>query len=136
METNSNKSNSSNEKNQSQDAGFDFAGIDFEKLLGGKSAAEFIKHLLSGAGAMAGNYFLWIKPMQEKMDAMNEKLIKQEIRIKDLETDQDKLIQELEEEKRKNQEVSETGLSGGGLFAFKRSADKPRYGSRYRTARI
>lgn len=59
--------------------------FDLSSFLNNPDLAGLLKHLLTGAGAMAGNYLLWIKPLQEKIEAMNEKIVEQEKRIKELE---------------------------------------------------
>ncbi len=59
--------------------------FDLSNFLNNPDIAGLLKHLLTGAGAMAGNYLLWIKPLQEKIEAMNEKIAEQERRIKELE---------------------------------------------------
>ncbi len=75
------------------------AGFDINSLLKNEGLMEMLKHLLSGAGAMAGNYFIWIKPMQDKMEAMSTKINDHEIRIKELETGQQVLINEIKKTK-------------------------------------
>ena len=78
---------SKTESNQSNPfAGF--AGFDFKSI----NIPEWALHLLTGIGAMGGNYFLWIKPMQDKMDSLNQKLNEQEKRIMELEHEQDDLF--------------------------------------------
>lgn len=75
------------------------AGFDISSLLKNEGLMEILKHLLSGAGAMAGNYFIWIKPLQDKMEAMSAKIDDQEIRIKELEAGQQVLIAEIKKTK-------------------------------------
>ncbi len=65
-----------------------FAGFDFKSL----NIPEWALHVLTGIGAMGGNYFLWIKPMQDKMDEMNRQLTTQDNRIRELEYEMDNLI--------------------------------------------
>lgn len=73
-------------------------GFDLNGLLNNPQIAELIKHLLAGGAAMAGNYFMWIKPMQEKMEAMNTKITDQDKRIKELEKEVEFISSERDEE--------------------------------------
>jgi uncharacterized protein HemX len=36
---------------------------------------DWVMHLLTGAGALGGNYLLFIKPLQEKFDAMTKAIL-------------------------------------------------------------
>lgn len=74
-------------------------GFDFSKLMQNDGLMELLKHLLSGGGAMAANYFLWIKPLQEKNEALATKIALQEKRINDLEDEQDRMLEELKEKR-------------------------------------
>lgn len=65
------------------------SGLDLNGLLSNNGVMEVLKHLLSGAGAMAGNYFMWIKPIQEKLESLNNTIAKLEERISELEADKE-----------------------------------------------
>ena len=39
------------------------------------NSPDWFMHLLTGVGALGGNYLLFIKPLQEKFEAMNLSLI-------------------------------------------------------------
>jgi hypothetical protein len=93
-DTGESKENKQSNTNQNTNAGFDFT-----QLLKDKNLAEILKHLLSGGGAMGGSYFIWIKPIQDKMEAMSKTIDEQETRIKELEKDQEKLFEKLEGER-------------------------------------
>lgn len=82
METKENSTTTPNAATQPNLSGFDFGS-----LLSNQSLIELLKHLLSGAGAMTGSYFMWIRPMQDKMDTMSAKISDQEKRLKELEAE-------------------------------------------------
>lgn len=80
METDKNKQEQGSQTNPAS-----FGGPDLSGFFSDPKTWEWLKPLLSGAGAMTGTYLLWIKPIQDKLDAVN-------LRI----TEQDKLITKLE----------------------------------------
>lgn len=49
------------------------------------SMQDLLMHLLTGAGAVGGSYLLFIKPMQDKLDAMKKQIEEQDDRIDELE---------------------------------------------------
>lgn len=51
---------------------------------GNSNTPDWLMHLLTGAGALGGNYLLFVKPLQEKLEAMNQALLKQEKSIEAL----------------------------------------------------
>jgi hypothetical protein len=96
-------------------------GINFEELLKNVNIPELLKHLLSGAGAMAGNYFIWIKPLQEKLETLIRQSDKQENRIRELEKEQERLKNELnaakkreENDRKENEEYFSFNRRGSG----------------------
>ena len=99
METDKNKRETKAEEEKAKSTN-PMDGFDFSKLLQNEGLMELLKHLLSGGGAMAANYFLWIKPLQEKNEALNTKLALQEKRITDLEEEQDRLLEQLNKEEK------------------------------------
>lgn len=90
METDKNKQEAGSTAGQTNPPP-NFNGFDLNGLFGNPAVWEWLRPILSGAGAMAGTYFMWIKPMQEKMDTMNSKIADQEKYIKNLESDIDEL---------------------------------------------
>lgn len=90
METDKNKQDAGSTAGQTNPPP-NFNGFDLNGLFGNPAVWEWLKPILSGAGAMAGTYFMWIKPMQEKMDTMNSKITDQEKYIKNLEAEIDDL---------------------------------------------
>lgn len=107
-----NKKTDQQKKDQSgsQNPGFDFSGLGFDKLFSNANLTELLKHLLTAAGAMGGNYFLWIKPLQEKIDDMKEQITKQDSRIKELETTLEKIKNELSEQNRAGKKAGNEDL--------------------------
>lgn len=98
METNKNNDAGENKSKASGTEQNPLGGLDLNGLLNNPQIAELIKHLLAGGAAMAGNYFMWIKPMQEKMEAMNTKITDQDKRIKELEKEVEFISSERDEE--------------------------------------
>ncbi|MBI3521451.1 MAG: hypothetical protein HY062_19085 [Bacteroidetes bacterium] len=123
-----NKSGASQEKNNNP-ATNPLNGFDFSKLLQNEGVMEFLKHLLSGGGAMAANYFLWIKPMQDKIEVMNKKIEenereikKQDERIEELEEEQEKLTKQLN---LKEKEQEELHGANGEYFSIDKNKNFP-----------
>jgi hypothetical protein len=106
METDKNKQDTGSTAGQSNPPP-NFNGFDLNGLFSNASFMEWIKPLLSGAGAMTGTYFMWIKPMQEKMDAINAKLTEQDKYIKNLESEIDELESMLTKPSHKTESNSE-----------------------------
>lgn len=105
METNkSSDTGESKESKQSSNTQNNNGGFDFSQLINDKNIAEMLKHLLSGGGAMAGSYLIWVKPLQDKLEALTKTIEGQEKRIKELETDQEKMEEALFHE-RNNQSL-------------------------------
>lgn len=82
METEENK-NAGNGKSD-QKGGFDLNGLMSHPLLG-----DLIKHLLSGGGAVLVNYLLSIKPMQEKIEALEKQIAELAKKHNEIATDLD-----------------------------------------------
>lgn len=92
-----------------------------------KGMPEWVTPLLSALGSMGGGYLLWIKPMQEKLDALTNQL-------NDLKAEIKELKQEVKEYKQKGENVKpslETDLKEDYL-PIKRSG----YPGSYYTKRI
>lgn len=105
METDNNKQEPNNNTKQTNPPpglnGPDLSGFFTEQTW------EWLKPLLSGAGAMTGTYFLWIKPMQEKIDAMTTKINEQEKQIIRLEHEVDDLGKEFARAATKKEESND-----------------------------
>lgn len=94
-----NKKSSSDEKNSSDNTKQNSSsGIDFNGLLNDSNVMEVIKHLLSGGGAMAGTYLMWIKPLQDKIETLTTKSNEQDKRIRVLEDELYSLQEEREDD--------------------------------------
>lgn len=78
--------------------------------LEGLNIPDWLKHLLTGAGSIGANYFLFIKPIQDKMDIMQREITTQKDKIKDLEHEQDRLILQLNNEAWEKRKQSEDDL--------------------------
>ncbi len=141
METENNKTKSeekkedqqSNKQNTNANAGFDFS-----QLLNDKNIAEILKHLLSGAGAMAGNYFIWIKPLQDKIEAMTKTIEKQEGRIKELEEEQDEVSDFLfrDQNGQMNENSKVRGETNNDYFNLNKNINNNREFKRSRRVRV
>ena len=86
------------------------------------NSPDWLMHLLTGAGALGGNYLLFIKPLQEKFDAMNQAIIHHEKIIKDMQEQIDVLHHKIKKAKQKEEDINEK--NGDELFTTKRN-DKP-----------
>lgn len=75
------------------------AGFDINTIMNDPKIVEIIKHLLAGGGAMAGSYFIWIKPLQDKIDALTNKVNEQSKRINEMQEEIDSLTEDEVEEK-------------------------------------
>ncbi len=102
-------------------------GFDLNGLLNNASLMELLKHLLSGGAAMAGNYFMWIKPMQDKMEAMSKQIMEQEKQIEELEDEQEKIIARLEQDK---ETASGTRINPDEYFTIRKSRPSAMSGKR------
>lgn len=86
------------------------------------NSPDWLMHLLTGAGALGGNYLLFIKPLQEKFDAMNQAIIHHEKVIKDMQEQIEVLHHKIKKAKQKEEDKEEQ--NGDELFTTKRN-DKP-----------
>lgn len=100
-------------------------GFDLNGIMNDPKIMEILKHLLSGGGAMAGSYFIWIKPLQDKIEVMNAKITEQDKRIKELED----TVEDLSEE----EEEQQGNLKGGkDYFTIGQQASKKEPSRKYR----
>ncbi len=89
---------------------------------------DWLMHLLTGVGAMGGNYVLFIKPLQEKMDALNQLIIKQDRQIDDM---QDQINLLTRKTKRETNEDEPKHQKHDDFFKVKeRTKEQPMYGSK------
>jgi len=98
METNKNNAEESKTTAKSN-AQNPLGGFDLNGIMNDPKIMEIIKHLLSGGGAMAGSYFIWIKPLQDKIEDLNTKITAQDNRIKELEEEIDSFSEDESDEK-------------------------------------
>lgn len=132
METNKNGTDNKSEQEQvKKNSSNPFDGFDFSKLMQNEGVMELLKHLISGGGAMAANYFLWIKPMQDKIETLskkieeNEKEIKkQDERIEELEDEQEDLFTQLKSKGNKEEELQ---AGKGEFFSLRKNISLPEY---------
>ncbi len=124
METNKNNNENKNASTSSQNQA---GGFDLNNLISDAKILEILKHLLSGGGAMAGSYFIWIKPLQDKIDALNIKVTEQDKKIKELEDTVEDLTEKEEEEK-----VQKNLGSGKDYFAIGKNNSVKESTKRYR----
>ena len=83
---------------------------------------DWLMHLLTGAGALGGNYLLFIKPLQEKFEAMNQAILHHEKVIKEMQEQIEVLNHKIKKAKQKEEDINEK--NGDELFTTKRN-DKP-----------
>lgn len=83
------------------------------------NSPDWLMHLLTGAGALGGNYLLFIKPLQEKFEAMNQAIINHEKVIKDMQEQIEVLHHKIKKAKQKEEEIKEQGEDE--LFTTKRN---------------
>ena len=87
------------------------------------NSPDWLMHLLTGAGALGGNYLLFIKPLQEKFDAMAKAIQSQEEMIEELQEQMELL---LHKQKKKNRFDDEDELeqNDDDLFTVKSKPQK------------
>jgi hypothetical protein len=125
METTNNNKEEEKSKAQPNPAGFDI-----NSLLKNENVMEILKHLLSAGGAMAGNYFIWIKPLMEKVESMQKVINDQEKRINDLE--------EALEESSEDENANAENMKGTkqDYFGLKRNNREPANGYKKRSVHL
>ena len=83
------------------------------------NSPDWLMHLLTGAGALGGNYLLFIKPLQEKFEAMNQAIMHHEKVINEMQEQIDVLQHKIKKAKQKEENIEEK--NEGELFTTKRS---------------
>jgi hypothetical protein len=113
-----------NNNNENQSKGNAANGFDLNTLMD-SPLGEIIKHLLSGGGAVAINYFFFARPMQEKIEKLEAENDNLKQNLKQLHESFNSLVDKLNEEyeERENEE-----LQGGNTEYFEiRREDKNSY---------
>lgn len=118
METNKEKTTS---KSETQ------TGFDFSSLLGTPGIAELIKHLLSGGGAALLNYLVSIKPLQEKVQELENENKELKKRLREVEDNQDEIVRQV---KKKFSEIDSEELNDDDDFFRIRKKESPLEGRR------
>lgn len=113
METENKKPEDSDKKDQK-------GGFDLNGLLNHPQVGELIKHLLSGGGAVFVNYLLSIKPMQEKLEAMQTESKELKKRLEELEESHNELIDRLNDKLKKKERDTIDGTEEGYFSIHKR----------------
>lgn len=96
---------------------------DTKEVKDDKGVPEWLAPILSALGSMGGSYMLWIKPLQERMDALANQMNDLRAVVKELKQQNKEYEQELENV---NSQL-ETNLNGGGYLPIKRSIGKGSY---------
>ncbi len=108
MEENENKTKSGDNTQKTNNSNNKQSTNPLEGLgLDGFTIPDWLKHLLTGAGSLGANYFLFIKPLQDKMEEMQKQISQQKDKIKDLENEQDRLILQLNNEAKEKHRQNE-----------------------------
>jgi hypothetical protein len=95
--------------------------------LDGFNIPDWLKHLLTAAGSLGANYFLFIKPLQDKMEEMQKEIGQQKDKIKDLENEHDRLILQLNNEANQKRKQNEEDL-----FTTKRNRENAGRSTQYK----
>ena len=82
------------------------------------NSPDWLMHLLTGAGALGGNYLLFIKPLQEKFDEMSKVILMQEKNMEDIQEQLDVLKHKLKKTSN-HQDEEELEQNNGDLFTVK-----------------
>ena len=82
------------------------------------NSPDWLMHLLTGAGALGGNYLLFIKPLQDKFDAMSSAILQQEKNMEDIQEQLDVLKHKLKKTIN-HQDEEELEQNNGDLFTVK-----------------
>lgn len=127
METNKNNAGE-NKNTASNNTQNPLGGFDINTLINDPKIMEILKHLLSGGGAMAGSYFIWIKPLQDKIEILDNKIIEQNKHIKELEDE----IDSLAEEKDESEQQRNLKGSRGEYFQLRKGEGKKEGNRKYR----
>ena len=103
--SNSEKADNTNNKNNQRAKNTNQSGQTNQNA--NSNSPDWLMHLLTGAGALGGNYILFIKPLQEKFDAMNQAILHHEKVIKDLQEQIDLLNHKTKKAKQREDDTDE-----------------------------
>ena len=82
------------------------------------NAPDWLMHLLTGAGALGGNYILFIKPLQEKFDSMTKAILMLEKKMEDQEEQIELLSRKIKKTTQNEEDLGEQ--NSDDLFTTKR----------------
>lgn len=100
---------------------------------------DWVMHLLTGAGAIGGNYLIFIKPMQEKLEAMNLAIKNQEKTIAKLQEQVELLNHRLKKTSDSTEgEIKAETLANNELFSLgnRQEGIQPEFSKKSRLTRF
>ncbi len=86
------------------------------------SSPDWLMHLLTGAGALGGNYILFIKPLQEKFDSMTKAILMLEKKMEDQEEQIELLSRKIKKTTQNEEDLGEQ--NSDDLFTVKNKSKK------------
>lgn len=86
------------------------------------NAPDWLMHLLTGAGALGGNYLLFIKPLQEKFDSMTKAILMLEKKMEDQEEQIELLSRKIKKTTQNEEDLGEQ--NSDDLFTVKNKPKK------------
>lgn len=86
------------------------------------NAPDWLMHLLTGAGALGGNYLLFIKPLQEKFDSMTKAILMLEKKMEDQEEQIELLSRKIKKTTQNEEDLGEQ--NSDDLFTVKNKHKK------------
>ena len=82
------------------------------------NSPDWLMHLLTGAGALGGNYILFIKPLQEKFDSMTKAILMLEKKMEEQEEQIELLSRKIKKTTQNEEDLGEQ--NSDDLFTTKR----------------
>ena len=86
------------------------------------NSPDWLMHLLTGAGALGGNYILFIKPLQEKFDSMTKAILILEKKMEDQEEQIELLSRKIKKATQNEQDLGEQ--NSDDLFTVRNKSKK------------
>lgn len=86
------------------------------------NSPDWLMHLLTGAGALGGNYILFIKPLQEKFDSMTKAILMLEKKMEDQEEQLELLSRKIKKTTQNEEDLGEQ--NSDDLFTVKNKSKK------------
>ncbi len=86
------------------------------------NSPDWLMHLLTGAGALGGNYILFIKPLQEKFDSMTKAILMLEKKMEDQEEQIELLSRKIKKTTQNEEDLGEQ--NSDDLFTVKNKSKK------------